>query len=75
MQNAIDYVNEKELKASVGVIGVSLEDDGTKTEYYNQIKGWVQSGNVEIWNTATIMETVTMGRNSTAAHMTSNINS
>lgn len=50
MQNAIDYVNEKGLKASVGVIGVSLEDDGTKTEYYNQIKGWVQSGNVEIWN-------------------------
>lgn len=50
MQNAIDYIEERDIKTSVGVIGVSLEDDGTKADYYDQIRSWSESGYVEIWN-------------------------
>lgn len=50
MQNVVDYITEKNAKAGIGVIGVSLEDDGTKAAYYDQIKGWVDSGNIEIWS-------------------------
>lgn len=48
-QNIADYVKEIGIKASFGVIGNSLEDDGQKQAYYDAIKNWDKNG-IEIWH-------------------------
>ena len=49
-KRAKELIDEKGIKASFGVIGISLEDDGTKEEYYDDIKSFVADGNIEIWH-------------------------
>lgn len=44
------FIDEKGIKASFGVIGVSLEDDGKKEDYYEDIQSFVADGNIEIWH-------------------------
>ena len=48
-QNIADYVQEKGIKASFGVIGNTLEDDGQKQAYYDAIRNWDKNG-IEIWH-------------------------
>lgn len=48
-QNIADYVQEKGIKASFGVIGNTLEDDGQKQAYYDAIGNWDKNG-IEIWH-------------------------
>lgn len=49
-KKAKGIIDEKGIKASFGVIGISLEDDGKKEEYYDDIKSFVADGNIEIWH-------------------------
>lgn len=48
-QTAFEIVQEEGVKAGFGVIGSSLEDDGTKQSYYDKIKEWHDAG-IEIWH-------------------------
>lgn len=45
-----EFIDEKGIKASFGVIGISLEDDGKKEDYYEDIKSFAADGNIEIWH-------------------------
>lgn len=44
------FIDEKGIKAGFGVIGISLEDDGKKEDYYEDIKSFAADGNIEIWH-------------------------
>lgn len=44
----IDYIEEKNIKASIGVIGNTLEEEND--EYLSLIKDLSHNGNIEFWN-------------------------
>lgn len=48
-QKAFDVIQKEGVKGGFGVIGNSLEDDGTKQAYYDKIKEWDKAG-IEIWH-------------------------
>lgn len=45
-----ECIKEKGIKASFGVIGISLEDNGKKEEYYEDLKEFAADKNIEIWH-------------------------
>ncbi len=49
-----EYIDEKDIKVNFGVIGVSLENDGTKEDYYEdyyaELSQWAADPNIEIWH-------------------------
>lgn len=45
-----EYIDQKGIKASFGVIGISLEDNGKKDDYYEDIKSFAADENIEIWH-------------------------
>ena len=47
-QTFIDYVEERNIKASIGIIGYSLE--GENDEYFSLIRTHYNRGNIEFWN-------------------------
>lgn len=47
-QRLVDFIEEQEIKASLGIIGFALEDDNAA--FFDWIKQWHRKGRIEFWN-------------------------
>lgn len=49
-RKAKEVIDELDVKANFGIIGISLEDDGKKEEFYAEVAGWAADPDIEIWH-------------------------
>ncbi|HZH04961.1 MAG TPA: polysaccharide deacetylase family protein [Myxococcaceae bacterium] len=49
-QRVASLIYQRKIKAGFGLIGNSLVDDGTKQGYYDVVRGFADSGRIEIWH-------------------------